>query len=81
MMTHSENVKARGCDMETKRKKRVIFWAVFFIVVIMLMVFRFSGPTHDAAKTIHLEKAGWNVPVLKGRMLPIQCSGLGRGGQ
>ena len=36
---------------------------------------------HDLANNFTLKKAGWTVPVLKGQMLPVQCSGLGKTGQ
>ena len=73
------------------KMKRVIFWAVFSIVasfvlgnLLFLAVVSHVHVEHDIAKNFQLKKAAWTVPVLKGRMLPVQCgagAGLGRRGQ
>ena len=73
------------------KMKRVIFWLVVALVaftVVMNFVF-LAVVSHvpverDLANNFTLKKAGYEVPVLKGQMLPVQCAagaGLGRGGQ
>ena len=67
-----------GCVMKMKMKL-VIFWSAFAIAVVMAAI---RVPfAHDTVKSVHLEKAGWTVPVLNEQMLPVQCAGLGRRGQ
>ena len=70
------------------KMKRVIFWAVFVIVaftvvinLLFLAVVSHVPVEHDIANNFRLKKAGWTVPVLHGRMLPVQCAGLGQRGQ
>ena len=62
-------------------KKRVIFWIVFFLIAInvlagfaYLAVVNHVHVEHDIAKNFALKKAGYEVPTLKGAMLPVQCS-------
>ncbi len=70
------------------KMKRVIFWTLFVIVaftVVMNFVF-LAAVTHvhverDIAHNFQLKKTGWTVPVLKGQMLPVQCSGLDKTGR
>jgi hypothetical protein len=71
--------------------KKIIFWLVFgfvaFTVVMNLVYFAAISHVpveHDLAKSFTLKKTGYEVPTLKGAMLPVQCStgaGLGRRGQ
>ena len=70
------------------KMKRVIFWTLFALVAftvvmnfVFLAVVSHVPVEHDIAKNFQLKKAAWNVPVLHGRMLPVQCAGLGRRGQ
>ena len=71
--------------------KKIIFWVVVFLVawtVVMNLLYLatvYHVPVaHDIAKNFQLKKAGYEVPVLRGAMLPVQCgagSGLGKTGQ
>ena len=71
--------------------KKIIFWVVVFLVawtVVMNLLYLatvYHVPVaHDIAKNFTLKKAGYEVPVLRGALLPIQCgagAGLGRRGQ
>ena len=68
--------------------KRVVFWCVVVMVAFMVIMSLASLAVmarvhvgHDLANNFRLEKAGWNVPELRGAMLPVQCAGLSRRGQ
>lgn len=71
--------------------KKFMFWTLFVIVAftvvmnfVFLAVVSHVPVQHDIAKNFTLKKAAWTVPVLPvlhGRMLPVQCAGLGRRGQ
>ena len=71
--------------------KKFIFWVVVVLAawaVIMNLLYLavvYHVPVeHDIAKSFALKKAGYEVPVLTGAMLPVQCgagAGLGRKGQ
>ena len=73
------------------KMKRVIFWTLFALVaftvimnLLFLAVVAHVPVEHDLANNFTLKKAAWTVPVLHGRMLPVQCAagaGLGRRGQ
>ena len=73
------------------KMKRAIFWTLFVIVaftvvinLLFLAAVAHVPVEHDIANNLRLKKAGYEVPVLTGSLLPVQCAagaGLGRRGQ
>lgn len=73
------------------KMKRVAFWVIVVVVAFFILgqlmfiaVVNHVHVVRDIGNNFQLKKAGYEVPTLRGAMLPVQCSagaGLGKTGR